>query len=110
MMARTLSGESEDLGINRALVTVRLQGNPSGASCLWSSSLEAEPTTEIWVPVTYGRIALRHRECGKQDDKEVAKPGCVSGKDLGLIHGCSGCNSLHGIVLSGARGQALHPA
>lgn len=26
------------------------------------------------------------------------------------IHGCSGCNSLHGIVLSGARGQALHPA
>ena len=46
-------------------------------------------------------------ECGKLGKEEVAKPACVSGKDLGLIHRCSGCNSVAQSSLGKGSGFAL---
>lgn len=81
------------LGSNSVLVAVGCQESPSEDSCLWSSSLQAEPKTEIQVHMTYGERALRGREWGRLVEGQVAKPGSMPEKDLGLILRRSGCNS-----------------
>lgn len=103
---------NQESWVRFVLVTVGHQGSPSEASCLWPSGLEAEPETRIQMPMTCvrGGRALGGRECGKHAEEEVAKPDCVSGDDLGLIHRCSGCNSHHSRALpeEGAGLWSLH--